>query len=193
MGQGDNARIIGGDVVKSEISTDMAIKDQIDLLSEDENFDWLMDDIMSLTPNSRAGLLVALDTQLSGRKRTKTEQAQDAGMSLPTWSKMERNPAWRRVFTYLVTANVQANIGEAVADLRRNSNAGDTGASRTLLQVAGMLVNVNKNVNYNEERRKSNATVEETVDEMIIRLGELGVHPEAFTNRYIELKNQGRF
>ena len=158
----------------------------------DVNYGQLSDDISKLSAYQKKILVADLERVFTGKKITDKEMMEGLGMNRQNLYSVRANETYARTYLAILKANVQANLGEVVGHLMRNSEGGDTSASRTLLQFAEAITTVTKNLNVNVDNRRVE-TVEESVDSLIIRLGELGVSTEAFVQRYIDLKNAGRF
>lgn len=159
---------------------------------QDIEYGKLADDLMHLTPKAKAVLVRLVDAGLSGEKIRQGDIAKELGIPQSTISIMKRNPHFANVYISLVQNNVKTRVAEVLSHLIRNSEQGDTAASKVILQFTESLTNVTKNINLNIDSHKP-TNVEESIDAMIIRMGELGISPDAFADRYIELKNAGRF
>ena len=155
----------------------------------------LVNDINALSSTQRKFLNELVLSHLEEGKTSIPKIAKKLGVSKQALYLAKSDPTFANAFAKILKNLTITNASQTIKNLERSSENGDTSASRTLLQFAGLLANVTKNLNLNMElnNQRPAQSLEESVDNMIIRLAQLSIHPEAFANRYIELKNEGRF
>ena len=151
------------------------------------------EDIAQLTKTQRRILTGYIKNGLSKHPKSNSKLAKYLGCDRKSLYRARKNPQWVKVYAMIIQKLTIADIGKVISHLMRNSKAGDTQASRVLLQFADVIQNTTKNLNLNIEPIRRHDNVEDLVDAMIIRLGELGISAEVLTRRYMELKNAGRF
>lgn len=144
-----------------------------------------------LTPLQRRILVETINAHLNKEKITLGLLAKRCDCDRTSIFNAQKNPKFTRVlgvFLQSVSVNEVSNI---LLDLIRNSENGDTSASKAYLQFAGMLANVTKNLNVNVNNNQPQ-NIEDGIDNMILKLLQLGIHPEAFAKRAEELAREGR-
>jgi hypothetical protein len=143
-------------------------------------------------------LWVLVNEMGSEEQRTETQIADDMGISRSTIRRARRNPAFQNALAIIARDSLRG-IHDKIIGRIVKAGEKDWTAGKFLLQYDGSYVpktqNMNLNANISPNTRRP-SSLAETIDGVLIRLGELGWTRErvaGLSERFDELRKEGAF
>ena len=157
-----------------------------------------------LTAKQRALVVALTDNLVSENIRTDKEICADVGISQQALWLNRKNPDFVKALGALVITDCRGNVDKPMATLFREAQK-DPKTALDYLKVVGYYTPQSKNLNVNAHLDQRNTsqkglTLQDTADNLLIRLGELRVDVEyvqdfaaKLPHRFLELKLEGAF
>lgn len=151
-----------------------------------------------LRPTQKSVLIAVMMDFISENIRSDTQIALDLSISRKTVYNCKVNPAFTDALTQIMPALVKAKLPKYLSMIEKHGER-DWQPLRFLLEYAGLYVKTSQNLNINASiggRMAQSMSISETVDSILIRLGELGWSDERVSGlvaRFRELRAEGAF
>ena len=167
-------------------------------LDPDADFDPTIQQISTmvgdLSPHRQRILVALCENMVSGNLRSDTEIAADLGIDRTTIWYARKNPAFGAALAILMRNLAQGMADKALTDLVKHS-ANSPKATEIWLRIAKVFDPVEKRLNVNASLTSPGqaGSLQDIIDDFLIKLGAAGYPIEKLVERYQELRAEGAF